>query len=171
MSKTLFGCALALGLTMAAPAMAVDSSTDANTQSLQYFKGDWRCTPQGNTMVDGNDLAVLHVARTMGDWFAVQVIKFGQHSGEALGFMTFDPHENQFVEMGLCDKGSYGKGTAAGWDNGALVFTGFQHHKDGNDHYFRKTFKKGDAGSFSMTHETSQDGKVFEIMHQAVCTR
>ena len=151
--------------------MANIDATDPNFASLHYFAGDWRCIDNGEDGASDNNLTVLHVYGTLKHWYAVETLKFGAHKSESTSYMTYNAHKQAFVEFGLCNHGGYGKGKAPGWDNNALVFTGFSHFIDHDGYHWRKTLTKLDATHFSYTWETSVDGEVYSLQNHATCSR
>ncbi len=151
--------------------IATMDTSDPNFVSLHYFAGDWRCLESGEAAGASNNLTILHIYGTLKHWYAIEGLSFGEHKSESTSYMTYSAHKQAFVEFGLCNHGGYGKGKAPGWENDSLVFTGYTHFLEREGHHWRKTLTKIDATHFNLTWETSADGEVFSIAHQATCAK
>ena len=178
MYKYLAACLCTTLLTPAAMAYGLDETeiasmdqSDPNFTSLHYFAGDWRCLDNGENGASDNNLTVLHIYGTLKHWYAVETLTFGAHKSESTSYMTYNAHKQAFVEFGLCNHGGYGKGKAPGWENNALVFSGYTHFLDHEGHHWRKTLTKIDDTHFNVLYETSADGQVFSIHNQATCAK
>ena len=153
-------------------AIGAAQASDAQTESLNYLVGDWRCTPSNKGATSNNDDTAVVSTTRHNDWFVTYVTAF--ENGQAhkvVSKMTYNPYEKKFVIFKFCAEGGYGYGSSQGWEDDTLSFTGFKHSREAAGKFFKKVFKKIDDNSFAMIAQYSQDGKTYDTAVEAICTK